>query len=187
MQWRKQTLYRENQRITAFSHDTVKTSKVLSCFCYSCVFFILIHIFSVSFDLLLFFFSLFTFSTFQSQWSSGFMKNAVFMCLSPSAMLPASVTTFTDVSSCLCPSLHVVNLSLCPYHFHQSVPYFASVWLHLSVSFSCRWLESVIYHVANFVLQHFPNIAGTDGAFTAEALPTQRFYMATKQCNTQAK
>lgn len=61
MQWRKQTLYRENQRITAFSHDTVKTSKVLSCFCYSCVFFILIHIFSVSFDLLLFFFSFYFF------------------------------------------------------------------------------------------------------------------------------
>lgn len=69
------------------------------------------HIFNVSFDLLLLFFSLFYFSSFQSHSSSGFMKNAVFMCLSPSVILPASVMTFTDVSLCLCPSLRVVKLS----------------------------------------------------------------------------
>lgn len=39
------------------------------------------------------------------------MKNAVFMCLSPSVILPASVMTFTDVSLCLCPSLRVAKLS----------------------------------------------------------------------------
>lgn len=58
----KHFTYRENQRITALSHDTAKTSEVLSCFCYSCgFFFILMHIFNVSFDLLILFFSLFTF------------------------------------------------------------------------------------------------------------------------------
>lgn len=88
--------------------------RLLKCYPVSAIlvdFFILMHIFNVSFDLLLLFFFPFYFSSFQSHSSSGFMKNAMFMCLSPSVILPASVMTFTDVSLCLCPSLRVVKLS----------------------------------------------------------------------------
>lgn len=88
--------------------------------------YVLIHIFQCQFRFLLIYsFSFFTFQLFQSRGSSGFLKNAVFICLSPSVVLPASAMTFTDVSSCFC--LPSCRESVCILHFHQSVPFLASV------------------------------------------------------------
>uniref|UniRef100_A0AAQ5Y0H1 Josephin-1 n=1 Tax=Amphiprion ocellaris TaxID=80972 RepID=A0AAQ5Y0H1_AMPOC len=52
--------------------------------------------------------------SFQSRGRSGFLKIAVLICLSPSVVLPASAMMFTDVSSCFCLSLHVVDHCLYP-------------------------------------------------------------------------
>lgn len=162
--------------------------RLLKCYPVSAIlvdFFILMHIFNVSFDLLLLFFSPFYFSSFQSHSSSGFMKNAMFMCLSPSVILPASVMTFTDVSLCLCPSpscckalflfVRITFTKACP-----SLPQRDSI----SVFFTSLVRIGEWSRCQLCILQHLPNISGTDRAFAAEALPTQHFYMATKQCNS---
>lgn len=99
----------------SFSHNKVKTyKKLLFCFCYPCVF-IYIDYFSMSVLICYCFFFFFHFycSSFQSHWSSGFMENAVFICLSPSVVLFASDIKFTDVYLCFYLPLHVMNL--CPY------------------------------------------------------------------------
>lgn len=88
-------------------------------------FYILIHIFQCQFRSVDLFFFLFYFSSFQSCGSSGFLKNAVFIFLSPSVVLAASAMMFTDVSSCFC--LPSCRESVRILHFHQSVPFVASV------------------------------------------------------------
>lgn len=103
-------------------------------------------------------------------------------------ILPASVTMFTDLSLCFCPSLHVVNLCLCPYPpsftFTKACPSLRqrdSISLLLSVPFlishvkisdlsRCQLCISSTYNT----IQHLRHRLSL---FCTEAVPTQQFYM----------
>lgn len=134
--------------------------------------------FNVSFDPLIFFFVLFTVLSFQSQGSSGFLRNAALV-----RRLPPRCSVFV----CFCPSLPVVDVSLSVssvLHFHQSVPFFASAWLrltpppcpffisHVKISdLSCCQICICIY---------FPNTSGTVWAFTVQRLCWHNSFICNK-------
>ena len=150
----------------SFIHNTVKTYKTLL-FCSAILVFLYIYwlFFNVSFD----FFLLFTVSKVM-----GVSEKCCVYLLSPSVMLPASVLMFTDVSSCFCLSLHVVNLSLSVpsvLHFHQSVP-FSCLSVTPSHS-SSRPLFPITKNLNQWFITlptlyfiHFPNTCGTVWAYT---------------------
>lgn len=172
----------------SFSHNKVRTyKKLLFCFRYPCVFFyiyIYIDYFSMSVLICCRLFFPFYCSSFQSRGSSGFMKNAVFIWLSYSVVLFASVMKFTDVYCVFpVPPLLVISPSVSPLS-----PKCALSCLGVTPSHSSTFMsqvKSVISHIANFVFHslhhHFRHILSL---YCKEAVLAQQFYMATKQCNT---
>lgn len=131
----------------SFTHNTVKTyKKLLLSFCSSCVFIYWLF-FNVSFDLFYFFFSFLLFKSPKLWEHRLYGKCCVYLCVSPSVILSASGMMFTDVSSCFCLSFHVVNPPVL--HFHQSVPFLASVWLHLT-PLLCRFFISQV-KISDFI------------------------------------
>lgn len=176
----------------SFTHNTVKTyKKLLLSFCSSCVFIYWLF-FNVSFDLFYFFFSFLLFKSPKLWEHRLYGKCCVYLCVSPSVILSASGMMFTDVSSCFCLSFHVVNPPPPPsYTFTKacpSSPQCDSISLLFSVAFSYhRSKSAILSHMPTFYVIQFPDTTGTDWAHTVQSVLTQQFYMATKQCNTQAK
>lgn len=135
-----------------------------------------------------FFFLSFLFycSSFQSQRSAGFMKNAVFICLSPSVLLFASV-----IKCCVFISLFMSSVSLCPCppftltKVCSFMPLCDSISLLHCVPLSCHKSKSAISRIANIVFHSLRNhFRHTLSLYCTEAVLAQQFYMATKQCNT---
>lgn len=115
---------------------------------------------------------------FQSHRGSGFMKSVVFICLSPSMILPASIVLFTDVSLCFCPSLHLpLSVSNIRY-LYRGVPLRLTLSHSSSLSLFHVTLKSVNYHIAKFVFHPLPkHFWHSLGLYCTEAVPTQQFNM----------
>lgn len=169
----------------SFTHNTVKTyNKVTIQFLLFLCFYIYIDYFSMSVLICLtFFFFLCTVEVSKVMGDQALWK-MLFICLSPSVILPASVMMFTDVS--LSPPTPICCESLfCPYPpsftFTGACPFLVSAWLHLLtppslITCQNQWLITL----PNLYFIHFPNTSGTVWAYTVQRLCWHNSFICNK-------
>lgn len=109
------------------------------------------------------------------------MKSVVFICLSPSVILPASMCC-SLICLCFCPSLHLPLSVSNVHHFHKSVPLRLSHSL-LPVPFSCHVKISHLSHCQICISSTSPTLQTQSEPILYRGCADTTLQYATKQCN----